>query len=140
MPEAEKAFNAAAEYAKEDSLRSHSYYNKGVSLSQQKKLEESIDAYKNTLRIAPDDSDARENLQKALNELKKQQQKQDNKNNDKKNNDKKDDKDKKPESKSKLNEKQAEQMLNALRQEEKSIQKDLQKNKTKNGNTPDKDW
>ena len=40
-------------------------------MSQQKKLEESIDAYKNALRQNPNDKEARENLQKALLELKK---------------------------------------------------------------------
>ena len=40
-------------------------------LSQQKNLEESIEAYKNALRNNPDDKEARENLQKALLELRK---------------------------------------------------------------------
>lgn len=141
LDQAEKAFDAAAQNAIEDSMRSSAFYNKGVSLSQQKKLEESIGAYKNSLRINPEDEEARENLQKALNELKKDQQKQSPKNEDKKNEDEKDPKKDKPQqNKSKLNEKQAEQMLNALRQEEKAIQKDLQKNKAKSGSIPQKDW
>ncbi len=145
IEQAEKAFDAAAGNAEKEEVKSSAFYNKGVSLSQQKKLLESIDAYKETLRLIPDDNDARENLQKALNELKKQQdQKQSPKNDEKKKNDqdKQNDKkqDKAPQNKSKLNQKQAEQMLNALRQEEKDIQKDLQKNKIKNGNIPEKDW
>jgi Ca-activated chloride channel family protein len=52
-------------------LKSKAYYNKGAILSAQKKLEESIEAYKNALRQNPDDKEARENLQKALLELKK---------------------------------------------------------------------
>ena len=52
-------------------LKGKAYYNKGVVLSRSKKLEESIEAYKNALRQNPDDKEARENLQKALLELKK---------------------------------------------------------------------
>ncbi len=141
LDQAEKAFDAAAQNALEDSMKSSAFYNKGVSLSQQKKLQESIGAYKNSLRINPEDEEARENLQKALNELKQQQQQQSPKNEQKKNEDQKDPKKDKPrQNKSKLNEKQAEQMLNALRQEEKAIQKDLQNNKAKNGSIPQKDW
>ena len=56
-------------------------------LTSQKKLEESIEAYKNALRYNPDDKEARENLQKALlelkkkNRLKKKKKKQHSKNN-----------------------------------------------------------
>src|ERR1041385_795245 len=52
-------------------LRSKAVYNQGVILTQQKKLEESIEAYKEALRLNPGDQEARENLQKALLELKK---------------------------------------------------------------------
>ena len=52
-------------------IKAKSYYNKGAILSSQKKLEESIEAYKNAFRQNPDDKEARENLQKALLELKK---------------------------------------------------------------------
>ena len=49
---------------------------RALRLSHQKKIKESIEAYKQTLRLAPEDTEARENLQKALNELKQQQQQQ----------------------------------------------------------------
>lgn len=139
---AQKVFDAAAENSDDKPLKTNAYYNKGVTLSQQKKLEESIEAYKQSLRLSPEDNEARENLQKALNELKKKQDQQPSPKDDKKKNDqdKKDQKDEPQKSKSKLNEKQAEQMLNALRQEEKNIQKDLQKSKKQNSNTPGKDW
>ena len=61
---------------KERGLRSNSYYNEGVVLGKQQKLEESIETYKNALRQNPDNTEARENLQKALLELKKKNQKQ----------------------------------------------------------------
>jgi len=52
-------------------LKAKAYYNQGVMLSGQQRLEESIEAYKNSLRQNPNDNEARENLQKALLELKK---------------------------------------------------------------------
>ena len=69
--EAAVLFNDLAATAKDKSMLSKAWYNKGVILSNQKNLEESIEAYKNALRNNPDDKDARENLQKAMLELKK---------------------------------------------------------------------
>lgn len=57
-------------------LLAKSLYNKGVSLVKQQKLKEAIDAFKQSLRASSTDEDTRENLQKALNELQKQQQQQ----------------------------------------------------------------
>ena len=51
-------------------LRHKAWYNMGVVYTRQKALEQSIDAYKAALRLAPYDKEARENLQKALLELK----------------------------------------------------------------------
>ena len=112
-------------------LKSKAYYNKGAILSAQKKLEESIEAYKNALRQNPDDKEARENLQKALLELKKKTPQ------------KKDDK-KKPQPQQqkpqpKMNQKEAEQRLRLLEQKEKEVQQRLQKEKSKTGGLP-KDW
>ena len=55
-------------------LKQQSYYNKGVTLSKQQKLMESIDAWKEALRLNPTDKQTRENLEKALRELKKKQE------------------------------------------------------------------
>ena len=137
---AQKVFDEAAENAHDANGKSKALYNKGVSLTRQNKLQESIDAYKETLRLAPQDEEARQNLQKALNELKKQQQQQQQPKQDKKNQDKQKQKPKdQPQSNSKLNQKQAEQMLNALRQEEKKLQQDMQK-KNNTGTINSKDW
>src|SRR6185369_16415085 len=65
-PSAEKTFDAAIATATADSLRQKANYNKGVSLSRQQKLLESIDAYKNAVKMNPADEDVRFNLQKAL--------------------------------------------------------------------------
>ena len=135
---AQKAYDQAAEDAKDGGIKSRALYNKGVVYSNEKKLLESIGAYKEALKVNSEDNEARENLQKALNELKKQQPppKQDQKKQDQKNDNKQNNA---PENKSKLNQKQAEKMLNALRQEEKKLQKDQQK-KVNTGGLQEKDW
>ena len=138
--DAEKAYEVAADKSKDAPGKSRALYNKGVALTRQKKLEESINAYKQTLRLNPVDEEARQNLQKALNELKKQppqpQPKDDKKQQDKK----QDNKQPEPEkNNSKLNKKQVDQMLNALRQDEKKLQQELQKKSNTSGSNR-KDW
>lgn len=129
-----KTFDELAENEKSAATKSKSYYNKGVILSNQKKLEESIEAYKNALRQDPNDKDARENLQKALLELKKKNppKKEDNK--------KKKQQNKKQQEQPKMNQKEAEQKLNLLKQKEKELQQRLQKEKSKAGGSGQKDW
>jgi tetratricopeptide (TPR) repeat protein len=60
--------------SKENLVKSAAHYNNGVIKTKQKDLEGSIEDYKNALRLNPDDLQARENLQKALLELKQKQQ------------------------------------------------------------------
>lgn len=137
--EAQKAFDAASETG-DKSVMSKSAYNKGVVLTRENKLNESIDAYKESLRRDPLDEEARENLQKAINELKKQQPPPPEPKNNKQDN-KPDNKQQPPEkNKSKLTQKRAEQMLNAVRQDEKRLQQEMQKRKARTGGQPDKDW
>lgn len=143
---------------KDNKLRAPSFYNSGAILSSQyektkvanKKidgqsemltsvstalLEKSIEAYKNTLRINPDDTEARENLQKALLELKKSQPPP--KKDDKK---KKQDQQKQKKPQPQMNQKEAEQRLKLLEQKEKQVQQRLQKEKAKTGGSQTKDW
>jgi tetratricopeptide (TPR) repeat protein len=117
-------------------MRAKTYYNKGVILSQQKNLEESIEAYKNALRNDPTDKDARENLQKALLELKKKNQDKKKENDQQKK--KKEEPKKQPQPK--MNPKEAEQRLKLLQQKEKETQERVQKNKMKTGGSQAKDW
>jgi Ca-activated chloride channel family protein len=116
----------------ENDFRSKAVYNQGVILTQQKKLEESIEAYKETLRLNPDDREARENLQKALLELKK-------KNPPKKQEEKKKQEQQKQQPKPKISPRDAEQQLKLLEQKEKQVQERLQKN-SRTGNALPKDW
>ena len=138
---AQSAFDVAAQNAKTNNLKSQANYNSGVSNVQSKKLPEAIQYFKNALKLNPTDNEARENLQKAINELKKEQeQKPKDKNEDKKDDPKNNDKPPpKPDDKNKLNKNQAEQMLNALRQEEKQLQKNLQQKKQPAGSQV-QDW
>ena len=130
-----------------------SWYNKGVAMMKQKKLEESIDAWKHALELNPHDQEARDNLVKALLEKKKQQQQQ---KNDKDKKDKKPKPDKqdqqqkdqqknqeddhpKPQQ-SKLSKQQVEQYLRSLIQREKDVQDKMNQNKAHAPDQPEKDW
>jgi Ca-activated chloride channel family protein len=128
--DAVKVFEDLAAKTKETGMRSKSYYNEGVVLTKQQKLEESIESYKNSLRQDPTDKEARENLQKALLELKKrtppkqepkkkQQQKQ---------------------QQPQMSPKEAQQRLKLMEQKEKEVQERLQKEKSKTGGNQVKDW
>lgn len=133
--EAIRVLNDLAFKTNDASIKSKAYYNKGAILSAQKKLEESIEAYKESLRQEPNDKDARENLQKALLELKK-------KNESKKDNKKQQQKQQKQQQKPqpKMSQKEAEQRLQLLEQKEKDVQQRLQKEKSKQGGGTGKDW
>jgi tetratricopeptide (TPR) repeat protein len=116
-------------------LRSKAAYNQGVILTSQKKLEESIELYKESLRLNPNDLEARENLQKALLELKK---KNPPKPKDEKK--KKEEKQQKQQPKPKISLREAQQQLKLLEQKEKQVQQRIQKNSSKTGASQPKDW
>jgi tetratricopeptide (TPR) repeat protein len=150
---AAKSYDAGVAHSAADKeLQEKGLYNKGVAMVKQKKLQESIDAWKSALKLDASDSDARENLEKALMQLKQQQQQQQqNQQNKKKDQqkDKKDQQDKKDDNKdqqqpkpqqSKLNKQQVEQLLKALQQRENDLQNKMNENKVKTPNQPDKDW
>jgi len=137
LDEAIQSYNNAADNS-DKTVKEKAFYNKGVALSKQKKLQESIDAWKDALKLDPNDNETRENLQKALIELKKQQQQND------QNKEKKDKKQPKPQDQkqpppSKLNKQQIDQLLKALAQKEKEVQQKLQKG-SPSVTKPEKDW
>jgi Ca-activated chloride channel homolog len=107
---------------KDKKIKAASWYNQGVSHTKMKNLEASIESYKNALRIDPNDKEARENLQKALLELKKQKQQQ------------------KQKPKSKMSQKEAEQKLKLLQQKEKQIQQRIQNKNKQSGSSQGRDW
>jgi len=136
--DAVKSYDAGLERSPDKSMQQKELYNKGVALIKQQKLDESIDAWKNSLKLNPDDIDTRENLQKALLE-KKNQAKQKQKD-EKKDQKKQDQKEQPKPQQSRLNKQQVEQLLKALTQKEKEVQDKMNQNKTKSLSQPDKDW
>jgi Ca-activated chloride channel family protein len=145
--EAARSYDASVTHSAGDkAMQEKGLYNKGVAMVKQKKLPESIDAWKNALKLDASDEDARENLEKALREQK-QQQSQQQKNKKDQQKDQKDKKDQKDEKKnqdqpqqpkpqpSRLNKQQVEQLLKAL-----EIQQKVNQNKVKATSQPEKDW
>jgi Ca-activated chloride channel family protein len=106
-------------------LKAASWYNQGVAYTKLQNLENSIESYKKALRTNPDDRWARENLQKALLELKKKQQQQ---------------KDQQKKQDSKMSQKEAEQKLKLLQQKEKELQQRKQNKNKQMGNKQAEDW
>ncbi len=130
-------------------LQQNALYNKGVVYQKENKLPEAIEAYKKALLLNPNDEDARQNLQRIL-----QQNKENNKDKDKKK-----DKEKNPDNKdkqnpqeapkpnqepkqqpSKISKQDAEEKLKSLAEKEKSLQEKLNKMRTGNPTKPEKDW
>jgi Ca-activated chloride channel family protein len=151
--EAAHAYDATVENSKDSAMKEKGYYNKGVAMIRQKKLQESIDAWKNALKLDASDVDARENLEKALKEQRKQQQQQQQQQNQKKDQKNQNKQDQKKEQQqqqqqqqqpkpqpSKLNKQQVEQLLKALEQKENDLQNKLRQNKQHTPNQPEKDW
>jgi Ca-activated chloride channel family protein len=129
----------------DENTRQGAYYNKGVAMIRQKKIDESIDAWKNALRLNPEDELARDNLVKALMEKKKQEQKEQkekkNQPDKKQQENKQNQEDKRPKpQQSKLSKQQVEQYLKSLEQREKDVQDKMNQNKSHSLSQPEKDW
>lgn len=117
--EAQDILNGLSQTAKDKNIRQAAFYNVGVTYSKQKDLESSIEAYKSALRLDPTDKNARDNLQKALLEQKKQQSSSQS-------------------SSSKMNSGQADQKLKQLEDKEKQLQQKMQGKQQ--GGGQQKDW
>lgn len=137
--------------AKTPDEKARASYNRGVALNKLNRLEEAIEAYKEALRNKPTDEQARENLQKALQELK-QKQNQDQQN---KNDEQKDEKDKKDQNKgnqqqdeqkkeekqkNKLSQKEVEQLMKSLEEKEKELRNKMERQQKASPVRPEKDW
>lgn len=114
-------------------IKSKSYYNQGVIKTTEGKLDESIEMYKQALRLDPTDTLARANLQKALREKKSREVK-------KKEEKKQPRKNPPPPAPPKMNPKQAQQKLKNLQQKEQKTQQRLQKKPQVSGGMERKDW
>lgn len=138
--EAEKSFDRVIEPNNDKALQQQALYNKGVSLSRQNKLDESIAAYKKAVILNPADEDARINLQKALLEWRKKNPPE--KEKDKEEQPRQDKKKERepPPSQSKLTPKQVEQLLKALQQRERQAMEKMQQLRSRSSARPEKDW
>ena len=148
-----------------DQMKSNVYYNMGNSYLKQQKLKESIESYKNSLRLNPNDNEAKYNLAEAQRKLKQQQQQQQqndknkdnkdkNKDKDKKDQDKKDDKDKdknkqeqnqdkkdQQHQQQKISQEDARRMLEAVQNNEKQTQQKMKEQQVKAAKVKvDKNW
>ena len=135
LEEAQKEYESTQQQTRDNILKQKATYNNGVTFTKQNKLEESIIVYKEALRMNPADEDARFNLQKALEELRKKN-KQPEKKNQQQNKDKKPEPQKQPPASKKT----IDQWLQSLRQKEQEVQKKMQENKSRSVKQPEKDW
>jgi Ca-activated chloride channel family protein len=155
--EAAGEYEGAASASKDASVRSQAFHNLGNALLKGKKIEESIESYKNALKLNPKDEDTRYNLEYARRLLQQQQQQQKQDKKDKKDDQKKDDKqqqqdrqkDQKDQQKDQKQQQRqpkdqisradAERILEALKQQEQDVKKKMQK-KTPVKVRVGKDW
>ncbi|HMO63037.1 MAG TPA: VWA domain-containing protein [Ferruginibacter sp.] len=135
--EALQAYDAAISKDTAAADKAATWYNKGVVLQNNKKLPECIEAYKNALRLNPNDEDARLNLQKALQQQQQQQQQQKQQQNKK---DQQQQQNKKQQKPAAMPKKEAEEKLKALLQHEKNLQEKLRRMEVNAPERPEKDW
>jgi len=138
--DAAKSYNATIEHSGDKPVQQKGYYNKGVALIKEQKTDESIDSWKNALKLDPNDNDARENLEKALLDKKAKQPKDQKQNQQQNKQNQQQQQKQQPPPRSKLNKQQVEQLLKALQQRENDAQEKMNQNKTKSLTQPDKDW
>jgi len=144
--EAGKLFIENSEMTSEKSKKAASYYNLGNSLLMADKPAESIEAYKNSLKLNPDNMEAKYNLAYAQDLLRQQQQQEQQQQQQDQNNDKKEeqDQDKKNDDQNKdeqqdeeqgnqqkISKEDAERVLNSLANEEKKVQEKVKLAKAK---------
>ena len=79
MEEAADSFSRALQ-SEDPGIKSRAQYNLGNSLYRQGKLQESLSAYREALKVAPGDRDAKHNLEFVLKQLQEQQQQQNDQN------------------------------------------------------------
>ena len=166
--DAAKKFSSLANRDLSDQKLASAYHNLGNALLQSDQLKESIEAYKNALKLNPGDIETKHNLTYALRKLKQQQQQKNknqnnqnqnqnnqnkqNQNQNKKNQDQqnqqnqqnKPDQDKQERQqpqKDRISKKDAQRLLQALENDEKELQKKLKKKKAKaKSSQSTKDW
>ena len=133
MEQSRKNYDQVIAKADINSLKSESNYNKALAFVKEKDLQNAVTFFEESLKENPSDDDARENLQKALNDLKKQQQQ-----NQPQNQKQKPQQNPKQKKQPPVNKDMMEQKFNELRNQENQLQKKLQSKS--NTSQPEKDW
>jgi tetratricopeptide (TPR) repeat protein len=166
--EAEKQFQLVAQTATDPKIKAKAYHNLGNTYSEQQKWEEAVKAYKNSLKLNPNDNDTKYNLAYVNEKLREKQksggqgqnekkdnqenkkqdqqkenQQQDNKEQNKDNSQNKDQQQNQQQGgqKPKLSKEEAEQLLNAINSEEQKTNQKVQQKQLKAVNVKIlKDW
>ena len=151
--EAVLSFDSVLNTYPDEKIQAQTYYNLGNSLlkfsadsagARSDALQGSIEAYKQSLRLNPHDSDARYNLAYAQRLLQQQQKQQQNQNQDQQQKDQqqKDQQQKDQQQQSRdISRQDAERMLEALKNDEKQTLEKLKKQQVRNQRTTfEKDW
>ena len=126
--EASALFDALKDNAPTETDLAQIFHNLGNSLVKEGKLDDAIAAYKNALRINPNDNETRHNL--AFSKQQKQEQEEKEEKNKKQEENKEEQKQNQPEEKKEdMSKEDAEKMLEAIQQQEKNLQEELQKKK-----------
>jgi tetratricopeptide (TPR) repeat protein len=76
MPEAVQRFQESIQSTDNPDLKADAYYNLGNAFFQQQQFDESIKAYKESLKLRPSDTDTKRNLMLAMRQLQQQEQPQ----------------------------------------------------------------
>jgi len=126
--DAAKQYQTTAETATDAELQAKAFYNKAIAEIKQQQYQQAIQSLKQSLKLNNSDEQARENLQRLLNEVnkKKQQQQQQQKQ-------------EQPPKEKPLTKEVAAKQLEMLRNEEKRLQKEIQQQKNKPSKN-EKDW
>lgn len=142
LDEAEQFYNNSVNLSKNKNEKAESYYNTGNVQLLSGKIEESIESYKNSLRLVPDNIQTKHNLALAQSIKNKQDQKQDPQEQEQEQEEKKEEEkqEQQSENKEELSKEEIEQILNALEREEKEVQEDIQKKKVVGDRKLLKDW
>jgi len=144
--EAGRQFLESSSKSDDQSKKATAFYNMGNSLLMAQKIEESIEAYKNSLKLDPGNMQAKYNLAYAQDLLQQQQQQQQNDSDDRKNDQKQQDQEQENDSRQDQEQKQqnneeqkqqqegiskedAERLLNAIANDEKEVQEKVKEAK-----------
>jgi len=136
--EAIEQYDETASSAIDGEVKAKALYNKGVVYHRNNQLDEAIGAYKEALRLTPDDAEIRKNLQIALKAKRQQKPKEQKKKQEPPKEEKKKE-EQKPPPPPKISKKQAEQYLKSLSEKERQLQEKMQK-KRPVPDQPEKDW